>query len=98
MNTLDEKLIGVIHKYRRRQMTLFLVGVVALGLTSGLYESSFSNFLKDIYDLSASERGMLEFPRELPGFLVAFFIGSLFFMSESRIAAMASRLIPRLMP
>jgi hypothetical protein len=90
MNTLDEKLIGVIHKYRRRQMTLFLVGVVALGLTSGLYESSFSNFLKDIYDLSASERGMLEFPRELPGFLVAFFIGSLFFMSESRIAAMAS--------
>ena len=90
MNTLDEKLIGVIHKYRRRQMTLFLLGVIALGLTAGLYESSFSNFLKDIYDLSPEERGMLEFPRELPGFLVAFFIGSLFFMSESRIAAMAS--------
>ena len=90
MNELTTTRRDIISPYRRRQMTLFLVGVVALGLTSGLFEYSFSNFLKDIYDIAADQRGFLEFPRELPGFLVAFFIGSLFFLSESRIAAIAA--------
>jgi predicted MFS family arabinose efflux permease len=34
--------------------------------------ASFNNFVHDVFSLSASERGNLEFPRELPGFLLIF--------------------------
>lgn len=76
----------------RRNLWLFLGGVLFLGMLSGIYETTFNNFLSDTFDLSAAERGMLEFPRELPGFAVVFMTGLLFFLPESRIAAVATLL------
>jgi len=68
---------------RARQMNpqrkLFLVGVALLSITGGIGESTFNNFLSDTFNLDAGARGLLEFPRELPGLLTALFAGVLFF-------------------
>jgi MFS family permease len=82
-----------IRRYRKRQLVLFLIGIGSLGITAGLYEPSFNNFLDDIYHLGDAQRGFLEFPRELPGFLVALFAGTLFFLSETSIATVCSLVV-----
>lgn len=82
-----------IRGYRKRQMVLFLIGIIAMGITAGLYEPSFNNFLDDIYHLGDAERGFLEFPRELPGFLTALFAGSLFFLAETTIAGICAVIV-----
>jgi predicted MFS family arabinose efflux permease len=69
----------------RRELFLFLLVVAALGATSGMFETSFNNFLSDTFRLAAETRGKLEFPREFPGFLVAILGGALFFLSETRL-------------
>lgn len=72
-----------------RQLLIFILGTVSIGLSMGLAETSFNNFLSDTYDMDARTRGELEFPRELPGFLVAVFAGALYFFSEIHVAALS---------
>jgi hypothetical protein len=72
-----------------RELTLFFLVVAAMGLMSGLFETTFNNFLSDNFRMSAEARGQLEFPRELPGFLVALMGGLLFFLSEIRLGGFA---------
>ncbi len=72
------------------QLLMFLVAIVLLGAAGGIYQTTFNNFLQDTFDLSADARGHLEFPRELPGFLVAVLAGALFFLPETRMAAVAA--------
>jgi len=55
----------------------FLAGVFFLGVNAGILSSVFNNYLNDSFHLSAGERGFLEFPRELPGFLLIFVTGML---------------------
>jgi len=74
----------------RRELTIFLVVVAALGMTSGIFETTFNNFLNDTFRITAQARGKLEFPRELPGFLVAVMGGILFFLSEIRLGTFAT--------
>jgi len=74
----------------RRELFLFLIVVAALGATSGMFETTFNNFLSDTFGITAQARGKLEFPRELPGFLVALLGGALFFLSETRLGALAA--------
>jgi predicted MFS family arabinose efflux permease len=74
----------------RRQFFLFAGAACFLGLTGGIFETTFNNFLNDVFHISARARGALEFPRELPGFLVAVFAGALFFVSEVRLAALTA--------
>jgi len=69
----------------RRELVLFLVVVVGLGVASGIFDTTFNNFLDDVFNITADARGRLEFPRELPGFLVALVGGLLFFVSELRL-------------
>jgi len=52
--------------------------------------SVFNNFLHDTYSLSDMQRGLLELPRELPGFLVVFVSALLYLMSSRRLAALAN--------
>ncbi len=72
------------------QLKLFLAGIALLSMTGGIGESIFNNFLSDTFDLDARARGLLEFPRELPGLLTALFAGALFFLSETRIAVFSA--------
>jgi len=74
----------------RRQFLLFAGAICFLSATGGIFETTFNNFLSDVFHISARARGALEFPRELPGFLVALFSGALFFVSEVRLSALAA--------
>lgn len=48
----------------------FVIGVFLLGINGGILSTSFNNYLQDTFHLSETARGALEFPRELPGFLL----------------------------
>jgi len=74
----------------RQNLLLFFVGVSLLGMASGMFETTFNNFIADTFHLSPDERGFLEFPRELPGFLTALLVGALFFLPETGIGAAAA--------
>ena len=73
-----------------RQLKLFLLGILFMGIAGGIFETTFNNFLSDTFQIGADARGYLEFPRELPGFLTALFAGMLFFLPETRIAAVSA--------
>jgi MFS family permease len=73
-----------------RNLFLFLAGMALLGASSGMFETTFNNYVAEIFNLGADARGKLEFPRELPGFLTALFAGLLFFLPESRIAGFSA--------
>ena len=59
------------------QFRLFLTGVLFLGVNSGVLNAAFNNYLNDSFSLTSRQRGFLEFPRELPGFLLIFITGLL---------------------
>ncbi|MFB3880266.1 MAG: MFS transporter [Armatimonadota bacterium] len=74
----------------RRELLIFLVVASALGMTSGIFETTFNNYLSDTFSITAGARGRLEFPREFPGFLVTVVGGALFFLSEVRLGLVAT--------
>jgi MFS family permease len=73
-----------------RNLLLFMAGMAFLGASSGMMETTFNNYVSDIFNLGADARGFLEFPRELPGFLTALMAGLLFFLPETRIAGFSA--------
>jgi predicted MFS family arabinose efflux permease len=67
-----------------------LLATMFFGATSGIFLSTLNNYLSDVHGFDAGNRGWLEFPRELPGFLIFIVVGFLLtHMRESRIAALA---------
>lgn len=75
---------------KKRDFFLFILAGAFIGLYSGLYEPTFNNYLNDIFHIGEVARGGLEFPRELPGFLVVFTTGLLIFLPDVRIALIAN--------
>ncbi len=53
-----------------RELVLFAVASLVLGMGYSMIDSTFNNFLHDKFALTGLQRSFLEFPRELPGFLV----------------------------
>ena len=68
-------------------LAFFLAAMAFCGITGGVFDTTFNNYVNDTFNLGADARGFLEFPRELPGFLTAVFAGALFFLPETRIGA-----------
>jgi hypothetical protein len=62
---------------QRLDFRRMLLASVAFGATAGIFNSTLGNYLHDVHAFSAEARGWLEFPRELPGFLVIFSVGLL---------------------
>ncbi|MCX5779497.1 MAG: MFS transporter [Firmicutes bacterium] len=80
-------------KTLRASLLLFAAASLFMGLYSGLYDPSFNNYLAQAHNVSPLARGALEFPRELPGFLVVFMVTALIFLADSRIAAISALLV-----
>lgn len=70
----------------------FLLGVFFLGINAGVLSAAFNNYLNDSFSLSAKQRGFLEFPRELPGFLAIFITGLLTALPVRKWAVVTSLL------
>jgi hypothetical protein len=82
--------MAVFNRLPRMPLLLLASATLMMGLYGGLYDPSFNNYLAQTHDISPLARGALEFPRELPGFLVVFIFAGLIFLTDTRIAALAS--------
>ncbi len=70
-----------------KDFKLFLIVGMLSGVATGINSTCFNNFLNDVYKLSAASRGIVEFPRELPGALIIIVLGVLSFLGNIRMAA-----------
>ncbi len=73
----------------RPEILLFMILISAVALGNGLSDAVYSNYFKEVYHVTAFQRGFIEFPRELPGLLCAFVIGALGFLGDVRVAFIA---------
>ncbi|MDP2815019.1 MAG: hypothetical protein Q8S15_03500 [Erysipelotrichaceae bacterium] len=76
-------------KHMRPGVFLFFVLVAAVALGNGLSDGVYSNYFKEVYQVTAFQRGLIEFPRELPGLLCAIVIGGLGFLGDLKTAFIA---------
>jgi hypothetical protein len=76
-------------KTRQLAFYYFLIAAALTALGSGLSESLFGNYYKEVYDVTAAQRGFIEFPREIPGLIAVVVISMFAFMGEIRLAIVA---------
>jgi predicted MFS family arabinose efflux permease len=72
-----------------RELKLFAVASLAMGMAYSMMDATFNNFLNERFALTGFQRSFLEFPRELPGFLVVFVSAGLAFLGSRRLGAVA---------
>ncbi len=72
-----------------RELKLFAVASALMGLAYSMVDATFNNFLDARFHLTGFERSFLEFPRELPGFLVVFVSALLWFFCSRRLGGVA---------
>ncbi len=70
-------------------MLLFFIMISAAALGNGLSDSVYSNFFKEAYNVTTTQRAFIEFPRELPGLLCALVIASLSLLGDAKISLIA---------
>ncbi len=78
---------------RNRQTIIYLLAIVGATAASGIFFSTLNNFLADIYGLTAEDRGILEFFREMPGVLAILFLAAVAIVREKYIMVTAALLI-----
>jgi predicted MFS family arabinose efflux permease len=72
-----------------RELKIFALASLMMGIGYSIFDSTFNNFLDGRFALSGFQRSFLEFPRELPGFLVVFVSALLWFLCSRRLGAFA---------
>jgi predicted MFS family arabinose efflux permease len=88
-----ESLINIFSRQkisRKQVVNIFLFAMLLLGISSGIFRSIFNNYLKEIHSFTTADRGIIEFPRELFGFLMVFIVGVFYYINESRLIAIGS--------
>ena len=76
-------------KKSSHELMLFATAALAMGMAFSMVDSTFNNFLNENFALSGFQRSFLEFPRELPGFLVVFVSAALWFLCSRRLGVVA---------
>ena len=72
-----------------RELALFAIASFAVGMAGSLVDSTLNNFLNDSFTLSPFQRSFLEFPREIPGFIVVFASALLWFLGSRKLGALS---------
>ena len=72
-----------------RDFSLYVLAGAFIGIGTGIYNTIFNNYLNDVYHLTSSLRGAVEFPRELPGASVMIVLGLFAFLGNTRISMLA---------
>jgi predicted MFS family arabinose efflux permease len=83
--------MNIVSRFKQssRELILFAVAALLLGMAFSVVDSIFNNFLNERFSLTGFQRSFLEFPRELPGFLVVFVSAALFFLCSRRLSVFA---------
>lgn len=74
---------------KRPEMLLFFVMISAAALGNGLSDSVYSNYFKEVFQVTATQRAFIEFPRELPGMLCALIIAAMSSLGDLKISLIA---------
>jgi predicted MFS family arabinose efflux permease len=72
-----------------RDYSYFFASVFIFGFSFAIVTAILNNFLNESFVLSGFRRGMLELPREMPGFLVIFFSALFGFLCSRRLAVLS---------
>lgn len=84
-----------MHRLKQRiaetkpELISFFILISLVAFAAGFSDSIFSNYFKDAFDTTATQRAFLEFPRELPGMLCVIIIGCFSFLGDVRLALVA---------
>ncbi|MGB3367445.1 MAG: MFS transporter, partial [Acidaminobacteraceae bacterium] len=73
----------------KKEIKIYIIIISITAVSLGFSHSIISNYLKDVYDVTAFQRGIIEFPRELPGILTILVLGALSFLHDIRVAIVA---------
>ncbi len=83
------KLPGSVFSSLTPELKRYLVILALSALALGFSNDVLSNYFKDAYAVTPYQRGLIEFPRELPGILCAFIVAALAGFSDIRLAILA---------
>ncbi len=75
-----------------RDFLFFVTAATLFAFSNSIITAVFNNYLSETFSISNFQRGVLEIPRELPGFLVVFVAAIFFFISTRRLASLANML------
>ncbi len=81
-----------IFKTDNQNIITFILTLAFVSLALGLSNIVFSNYFKEAYHVNSFQRGLIEFPRELPGILSLLVIAALSFLGDIRISIIAQTL------
>lgn len=73
----------------RKDLVLFFILIAAVAFGNGLSDSIYANYYKDVYQINATQRAFIEFPRELPGLLCVVIVGLLSIFGDIKISLLA---------
>ena len=76
-------------KNTRRAITIFTIIVCLSAIGTGLSSTTYSNYFKEVFNVTSQQRGFIEVPREAPGILCAVVISLLSAFSDVKIAILA---------
>ena len=68
---------------------IFILVSAFTGFIQNVTDTLMANYFKEAYDATASQRGFIEIPRELPGIVSVFIISALSFLRDFRMAVIA---------
>ena len=89
----DNNAHPLVFRLLKDQKLIFLLSTFLGAAATGIFFSSLNNFLVDVYDMSADQRGMLETIRELPGMLLIVLLAPFSAIKEGKILFGATLII-----
>jgi len=76
-------------KLMKKEMKIYFYILAFTALAKGMSQGIFSNYFKDAYNITAFQRGIIEFPREIPGMIGILVIAFLASMNDIRVSIFA---------
>jgi MFS family permease len=76
-------------KKTKYEVKVYFLILIFTALALGMSNQIISNYFKDAYNVTAFQRGIIEFPREIPGLIGVFIITGLAFMNDIKLSMIA---------
>lgn len=78
---------------KERAIRLFALVLICVAVSTGMGARIFSNYFKEVYAVTSTQRGFIEIPRESPGILCMVLVAGLGFLGNIRLAMVAQVLM-----
>lgn len=77
----------------KKAIYVFTIVVCLSAIAAGLSSTTYSNYFKEVFNVTSEQRGFIEIPRESPGILCAVIVSVLAAFSDVTIAAVSQVLV-----